>query len=261
MLIALATSSCGALAAPGDELFFDNFNGNLKDWTLSSSGGDASLGNETRKQGRALRLRWGVVSATSDPFDASVPGARLDVWIRRGADSFSEDPDAGEDLVVEYLSQTGNWIELLRYGGDDDSPGDIYMPSVQLPEDALHASLRLRFRMTGGSGEDDDYWHIDEPTVIETEAVPESVSPQFWITHDGFGIRCVEEVITVDVVDAATGSPLLDYNATVTLDAQSGSGSWSRLSGGGSFSDVSADDGIATYDWPLGESSAVFALY
>ncbi len=157
-------------AAPGDALFYDNLNGNLNDWTIASSGGDASIGNETSQQGRALRLRWGTVSVTSDPFDAAVPGARLDVWIRRGADSFSEDPDNGEDIIIEYLNDSGSWIELQRYLGNDDSPGDIYTPSLTLPADALHAALQIRFRTTGDDGSDFDYWHVDDPTVTETAA-------------------------------------------------------------------------------------------
>ena len=83
---------------------------------------------------------------------------------------------------------------------------------------------------------------------------------QFTINHDNFGIHCVAETITVDVIDAVAGTPLLNYNATVQIDTQAGDGGWTLVSGSGSFSDASANDGIATYDWPLGESQAVFAL-
>jgi hypothetical protein len=87
-----------------------------------------------------------------------------------------------------------------------------------------------------------------------------TAAAQFTINHDNFGIHCVAETITVDVVDADAGTPLLNYNATVRLDTQTGSGTWSRLVGSGSFSDGTADDGVATYDWPLGQSQAVFQL-
>jgi hypothetical protein len=66
--------------------------------------------------------------------------------------------------------------------------------------------------------------------------------------------------MTVDVVDSVAGTPLIDYNAQVILDTQSGNGSWSLVSGGGSLVDAVADDGLATYNWPLGESQAQFAL-
>ena len=83
---------------------------------------------------------------------------------------------------------------------------------------------------------------------------------EFVINHDNFGINCVIETISVDVIDSAAGTPRNDYNAQVTLDTQTGRGTWSLVSGSGTFTDATADDGVATYDWPLGESTAEFAL-
>lgn len=159
--------SASAAAAPGDVLFSDNLNGNLNSWTVDTSGGgDALIDNATSEQGRSLALRWDPVSVTSDPFDAAVPGARLDVWIRRGDDSFSEDPDNNEDLVVEFLDNTGAWITVATYQGSG-TDGEIIILSTVLPSSALHSALQIRFRLTAGSGSDFDYWHIDNPTVTE----------------------------------------------------------------------------------------------
>ena len=47
------------------------------------------------------------------------------MWIRRGADSFSEDPDGGEDLVVEYLNDIGVWVALETFSGSG-GPGAIF---------------------------------------------------------------------------------------------------------------------------------------
>ena len=44
------------------------------------------------------------------------------------------------------------------------------------------------------------------------------------------------------------------------LDTQSGRGSWQLVTGGGSLTDATSNDGIATYNWPLTESQAVFSL-
>ena len=85
-------------------------------------------------------------------------------------------------------------------------------------------------------------------------------SAEFLINHDNYGINCVSEAVRVDVVDSIAGTPRADYNAQITLDTQTGSGTWTLVSGGGTFTDATADDGLATYDWPLGESSAEFAL-
>ncbi len=84
--------------------------------------------------------------------------------------------------------------------------------------------------------------------------------PQFVITHDSYGIHCQAEVVQVQVIDSTTGTPMNTYNQPVTLDTQSGFGSWSRVAGSGTFDDATLNDGLATYDWPLGETSAAFTL-
>ncbi len=83
---------------------------------------------------------------------------------------------------------------------------------------------------------------------------------EFLINHDGNGIHCVDETITVSAVDDLTGTPRTDYGEQVTLDTQTGNGTWTLVSGSGTLVDATADDGLATYDWPLGEDSAQFAL-
>ncbi|MDH3578013.1 MAG: hypothetical protein OEO71_09380 [Gammaproteobacteria bacterium] len=85
------------------------------------------------------------------------------------------------------------------------------------------------------------------------------VIPVFVVNHDGFGINCLAETITIRVEDTSA-NPLTTYQEEVTLDTQSGSGNWLLVTGGGAFNDATLNDGLATYDWPLGESSAVFSL-
>jgi hypothetical protein len=86
-----------------------------------------------------------------------------------------------------------------------------------------------------------------------------NATPVFVINHDNYGIHCLAETITVNAEDGS-GNPLISYAEQVTLDTQTGNGTWSLVSGGGTFVDATADDGLATYDWPLGETSAVFSL-
>jgi hypothetical protein len=113
--------------------------------------------------------------------------------------------------------------------------------------------------------------YIDEVRVLAAALTPAEVQSlhaathpcapaRFTISHSAFGIHCVAETITVNALDALTGTPLLSYNAPVQLDTQSGYGTWTLVAGGGTFSDVTADDGVAAYTWPLGESQATFAL-
>lgn len=68
----------------------------------------------------------------------------------------------------------------------------------------------------------------------------------FTITHDGYGINCIGETITVTAKNAG-GATLTNFNGTVTLDTQTGTGNWTLSSGNGTFNDATANDGIATY--------------
>jgi hypothetical protein len=100
-----------------------------------------------------------------------------------------------------------------------------------------------------------------EIQALRDETHPCANSARFTITHNAFGIHCVAETVTVDVVDATAGTPLLNYNAQVELDTQSGFGTWALVTGSGAFSDGAAGDGVATYAWPLGQSQATFSLH
>lgn len=85
-------------------------------------------------------------------------------------------------------------------------------------------------------------------------------SAEFVINHDNNGLHCVAETIEVSVVDSIAGLPRLDYMAEVTLDTQTGNGSWTLVSGAGVLTDATPDDGIATYQWALNDPNVVFAL-
>jgi hypothetical protein len=113
----------------------------------------------------------------------------VEFWVRRGGDSFSEDPDFDEDLVVEYRADDGSWVEIERYLGEG-TPGERYDELLTLPADAVHDDFALRFRQTGGSGSGFDYWHVDDvvvrtlgenassPTPMLSPAIPSATSTQ-----------------------------------------------------------------------------------
>ncbi len=172
-------------AAPGDILFLDNFdNGGAcsalaPNWTTTSTnlGGTS---NQTSNSGNcAMFTRGGVVSNTSTSTDLSgVVGADLDVWVRIGADAFSEDPDAGENLVIEYLDDGGFWQSFEIFNGGSNF-GQVYNRTYAIPADGLHNNLQIRFRQTGGSGGPPanggigwDYFHLDDVTITESGTPP-----------------------------------------------------------------------------------------
>lgn len=161
------------LAAPGDILYSDDFeDGTLFNWT-NTNGARSGVSNNAGFAGSGAFgafTRRGVVTVTSPGFNAAVPAANLSMWVRRGADSFSEDTDANEDFVIEYRDAGGGWNQIVTYLGSGTN-GQVYNLSYFLPANALHGNLAIRVRQTGGSGTDFDYWHWDNVVVTEV-AVP-----------------------------------------------------------------------------------------
>ncbi|MCH8865445.1 MAG: hypothetical protein IID58_01210 [Proteobacteria bacterium] len=169
----LAMLPVAGQAAPGDILFSDNFNdATLAPWTTTDASRSGILtGPQVAQSGSGAYTRNDAVTVTSPIFNASVPAARLNIWIRRGDDAFSEDPDGGEDFYVEYQRADTSWGVLGSYLGSG-TPGQIYTDSFNLPADALHGSLAVRVRQIAGSGFDWDYWHFDDVVVTETAVAP-----------------------------------------------------------------------------------------
>ena len=174
MLLSMACRVPDVQAAPGDVLFTDNFNrASLAPWatTDSTRAGILTGAQVSQSSPNGAYTRNDVVTVTSPAFFAAVPAARLDIWIRRGADAFSEDTDDGEDLYLEYQRSDGSWGLLQNYLGSGTN-GQIYTESFILPSDALHGTLAIRLRQTAGSGFDWDYWHFDDIRVEEIGSAP-----------------------------------------------------------------------------------------
>lgn len=211
LLIALLASPL-TRAAPGDILFSDDFERNSlgPDWSVSANGGDAGIGSDTANSpSRSLYTRWGQVQVTSRVIDLSaVPAADLTLWIRRGDDDFSDDPDRGEDLLVQYLGDDGIWYQLGRYAGNG-TPGEIFQPVFGLPFNAFHAAFQIRIVQTDGDGDNWDYWHIDDITLTETApsaTLPANCANGLFgddFERSGLGYNWV---ITANGGDAGTGT-------------------------------------------------------
>jgi uncharacterized repeat protein (TIGR01451 family) len=163
---------------------------------------------------RAMFTRWTNVTVTSPVINlAGKGGARLSFWLRRGSDCFSEwpsnntwhtyarcgqvipnfTPTSGEEFQVQYLNNVGAWVVIAQYPMDD-APGQIFVPVIGLPDDALHANFQFRFAQPGGSGSNAttggapgvrgyDYWHVDNVVLEEVPGV--SFSGPFCDTFEG----------------------------------------------------------------------------
>ena len=155
-------------------LFFDNFeDGTLSPWSKSGSGIIGVYSHTSNGSKNSLYICRNSVYATSGTIDlAGYAPVHLDCWIRKGDDSFSNQPEVGEDLKIQYRDSGNSWHDLATfYGGG--AGGEINVISLGLPADALHSSFRLRFHQTAGSGGNQDYWHVDDVRIYRAETGPE----------------------------------------------------------------------------------------
>ena len=144
----------------------------------------------------SMYSRWGYNEITSclmhtGLYDPCV----VSFWLRRGAAGFSEDPDSGEDLTVEYYSKRYQWEVLERFLGDG-TPGQVYTPTIILPENARHPRFQLRFVQHDGSGDDYDYWHIDN--VYVGPPGPFDLQPTHSVAGGGPGSYAVHPMTIVN---------------------------------------------------------------
>ena len=166
-------SSQSAVAATGDVLFTDDFESGFGQWTTTDANLSGINSMTASSASNSLFVRGDTVTTTSSAFDTRVPGIRIQMWIRRGSDSFSEDPDNGEDIVVEYFDASGSWIALATHAGSGTN-GEIISLDQTIGGDALHAAFQLRIRLTLGNGGPPvnrgvgwDYWHVDDISIAE----------------------------------------------------------------------------------------------
>jgi len=95
-----------------------------------------------------------------DVSDKAAPS--INYWLRMGDDGFSENPDRGEYIVVEYRTVNGDWSTLQTYEGGEQ--GTVFHDGIDLPRGAKHPDFAVRFRTSGG-GSTIDYWHVDDMEI------------------------------------------------------------------------------------------------
>ncbi len=153
----------------------DDFEGGLVNWTISQPPGGTGIagiaaGTQTvNSPTHSLYLASGQVYVSSGIIDSSAAASpTLTLWVRKGQnglDGYSQQPEAGEDLQIQYLNSSNVWTTLATLPGGGVA-GEIFNLSYPLPADAIHASFQIRFFTVGGNaprnGRIYDYWHIDD---------------------------------------------------------------------------------------------------
>ncbi|HIP52387.1 MAG TPA: LamG domain-containing protein, partial [Chromatiales bacterium] len=158
----------------------------------------------------------------------------------------------------------------------------LYIDGVLVAEDTTNipASIAYTARdpLTIGrrSGSPQSYFDglIDEVNLFDQALSPGQVRAlmrkthpcqtaaldHFALSHDGAGIFCATETVLLAAMDI-NGEIFEEYTGTVTLDTQTGSGTWVATTGDGALNDAVANDGKATYTFvPSDKGVAAFTL-
>ena len=169
----LSTNSC------------EEFENGLGNWTASGPGnfGTSTVTHSPGSPTRSAFLNEDMVSLTSDAFDATSVN-EITAWIRKGDDSFSENPEGVEDLIVEFSNNGVIFTEIETFeasGPGSLANGEIVTPTWNTPGDfTVSPTFQLRFTLRDASGVNFDFWHFDEicfsggmalPTVLKTVVV------------------------------------------------------------------------------------------
>lgn len=244
----------------------DDFESGMANWNVSGAGQAGTSAHTFQSPDNSLYLRDRAVRVESGTLDiSSQTVVNASLWVRRGADSFSEDPDSNEDLAIYYFNDSGSWRLLERFAGDG-TPGEIYQRDYSLPADAFHSGFQLAMEKEGGSSGNWDYWHIDDVLIASGPSVDSialaSPDPAAANTAVEWTVEFSEPVTGVDLGDFS-----LEEGGAVTgssLTAISGSGRlWTVTAVSGSADSgtlglrLSDDDTIVNVDSvPLGGGGA-----
>lgn len=162
-----------------------------------------------------------------------------------------------EDLVIiargTVTTNSSSDVNAILYGASTFTGGSsaTWVGSILSGSMSFNSSSQVYF----------DYAGIKNANFNEAcTGGPAPSIDHFVISHDGSGYFCAAESITVTAKDSSN-STITDFTDGITLDTQTGKGTWTLTTGNGSFSDATANDGQATYTFADSDNGvAVFSL-
>ena len=122
----------------------------------------------------SIRFDGGVDTAATQLIDLDgQSGVLLSYYYQLGG--MSDKPEAGDNLWIEYRNSAGNWVNLVTHDGADTAMQMFEYNSVELPADAHHESLQIRFRSYGEAAGMDN-WYVDDIRIDFPPAMACNVS-------------------------------------------------------------------------------------
>jgi len=86
-----------------------------------------------------------------------------------------ESPDVGDDLFVEFLDNSLEWVILQQHTGGKPDMSTFEEVSIALPPEAYHDFFRIRFRNTASLGDRDD-WFVDNVSILYSPKISVNTS-------------------------------------------------------------------------------------
>ncbi len=146
------------------------------DWTLSNG---TVLGNPASEfySQNALHFNGsGTRSATTNAFDMTT-GGLLSFMLKIGGSNDTalfEDADAGEDVLIQYSTNGGSWVNLQVIDTEDASYKDAWgMVSLSITGSAMSNNTKFQWIQASHSGNNWDNWAIDNVSLSNNVNVPE----------------------------------------------------------------------------------------
>jgi len=180
----------------GDAAFADDFESGLSKWNLnglweltlsSKHSGDYALSSNPKGED------YNNAQSTSATFAQNVDlrtveFATLKFW---HCHDFKRYRDVWYGMVeIEYgmveISKDGgrNWTQLASYVGSQENWKQVAIPL----DEYTSANIQLRFRLnSGGYGESNNGWHIDDIEIVKGDALPEGSHTWYLVAVDKLG--------------------------------------------------------------------------
>ena len=207
--------------------------------------------------------------------------AQMGIFSEGGVLKVRAETDRGRQEAAAALPPTGVWSHVagvftrtrLALYVDGALVGSVtYSPSTLIQtSDPLAISKRV--------GTDQYFFDgaIDEVRVFaealdgrqiraamndtrQCDVAPVTTASALAIGHDGTGIHCLDETISVAALDDL-GAVFQNYAGEVALSTSTGRGTWRLVSGNGTLLDAVADDGAAVYQFATADAGvARFSL-
>ncbi len=226
------------------------------DWIETDDDGSVNGGN--------IQISGGELQMDDAPNSGGEPGLERELNLNNYITAFitvdldtSGNLENGDRFDVSASSDGGANYTVLASFSDDFSGTYSYDLSPYMA-----SNTRIRFRVENGYGGGGERIDIDN---VRITGLRNCGPDHFRIIHDGSGINCLMEAITIRA-ENADGSLVTDYAGNLNLSTSTNNGNWTTTNEGGTSTDLANgtlndtagdNDGAAVYQFAAADGGTV----